>query len=157
LRQSIVAFKLLIHLRSVVAFRGDNPDMGFTGTAKKSSSSIEELAASGRPPTILVADDLRLDRTHLEYVLVREKHSFLSANSGREAMKLFDEHQPPIVRAGRWRTSRESNCASIYGKKFKSPTHTSSFLPNDRKRRTRHRAGGLGPMTALNPFIPANC
>jgi hypothetical protein len=58
--------------------------LGSRETAKESSSSIEDVAGSGRPLKILVTGDSRLDLldwTHLENILVREKYR--SAQAGR--------------------------------------------------------------------------
>jgi diguanylate cyclase (GGDEF)-like protein len=77
-------------------------DMGSMQITKKSRLNIgaaieQEQDPSARLFNILVADDSLIDRNLLEASLSREQYSVLYARSGRQAMHLFEEHQPSLV------------------------------------------------------------
>jgi two-component system cell cycle response regulator len=56
-----------------------------------------EVEAAARAFKVLVADDSRVSRKLVEHSLSDEQYALLFAESGREAMALFSEHQPSIV------------------------------------------------------------
>jgi two-component system cell cycle response regulator len=56
-----------------------------------------EVDAAAPDFKVLVADDSRLSRKLVEHSLSGQGYALLFAESGREAMALFSEHQPSIV------------------------------------------------------------
>lgn len=56
-----------------------------------------EVDGTGRGFKVLIADDSRVSRKLVEHSLSDKQYDLLFAESGREAMALFSEHQPSIV------------------------------------------------------------
>jgi two-component system cell cycle response regulator len=57
----------------------------------------DEPSAAARDFKVLVADDSRIYRKLVEHTLSKKQYVLLFAKSGREAIDLFSEHQPPLV------------------------------------------------------------
>jgi len=74
----------------------EEPSSG-TGLKIKMGPAKYEVDGAGRGFKVLIADDSRVSRKLVEHSLSDKQYALLFAESGREAMALFSEHQPSIV------------------------------------------------------------
>jgi two-component system, cell cycle response regulator len=74
----------------------EEPSSG-TALKIKMRPAKNEVDAAAPDFKVLVADDSRLSRKLVEHSLSDQGYALLFAESGREAMALFSEHQPSIV------------------------------------------------------------